>query len=110
MRKWHLFLSVIVLSGCIYNINLLPSVEPLQEKQVGGAGKDKIVLMDLSGIITEDEKAGAFITEPSLVARMKEELEKAAQDPAVKAVVLRINSPGGTVTASGVLYPELDRF
>ena len=110
MRKWHLFLSVIVLSGCIYNINLLPSVEPLQEKQVGGAGKDKIVLMDLSGIITEEEKARAFITEPSLVARMKEELEKASQDSAVKAVVLRINSPGGTVTASDILYHELDRF
>ena len=110
MRKWCFILSLIVLSGCIYNINLLPSVEPLQEKQVGGAGKDKIVLMDLSGIITEEEKAGAFITEPSLVARMKEEIEKASQDPAVKAVVLRINSPGGTVTASDILYHELDRF
>lgn len=114
MRKYPLIIVVFLflsLPGCmIYYFDLFPEVQPLKEKQVGGSGTDKIALMDLSGIITDEEEPGAFVTEPSLVARMKEELEKASQDPAVKAVVLRINSPGGTVTASDILYHELDRF
>ena len=34
-------------------------------------------------------------------ARIKEELEKAAKDDRIKAVVVKINSPGGTVSAAG---------
>ncbi len=94
----------------IYYFDLFPEVQPLKEKQVGGSGTDKIVLMDLSGIITDQEESGALLTAPSLVARMKEELEKASRDPEVKAVVLRINSPGGTVTASDLLYHEIENF
>ena len=101
---------VLFLSGCIVNVNLLPTVEPLQEKRVAGTGNDKIVLIDLSGIISEEEKGTTLVPEPNLVARIKEELKRAAQDPAVKAVVLRINSPGGTVTASDILYHELEIF
>jgi protease-4 len=41
---------------------------------------------------------------------VREELTKAAEDKAVRAVVLRINSPGGTVTASDIVYRELALF
>ena len=99
-----------LLSGCFFNIQLLPKVEPLEEKDVSGAGADKIVLMDLSGMISEEEKGSSLVPEPNLVAQIKEELKKAAHDPAVKAVVLRINSPGGTVTASDILHHELEGF
>lgn len=103
-------LSLFLLNGCFFNVQLLPRVEPLQEKEVAGAGADKIVLMDLSGMISEEEKGTALVSEPNLVAQIKEELKKAARDPAVKAVVLRINSPGGTVTASDILHHELQAF
>jgi protease-4 len=45
-----------------------------------------------------------------MVATFKEELTKAAKDEKIKAVVVRINSPGGTVTASDILYHELREF
>ena len=37
-----------------------------------------------------------------LLARVREELARAEKDDAVKALVVRINSPGGTITASDV--------
>jgi protease-4 len=37
-------------------------------------------------------------------------LDRARSDRAVKALLLRINSPGGGVTASDVLYHELKKF
>src|SRR5439155_2482902 len=45
-----------------------------------------------------------------LLVRFREELKKAAEDSDVKALVVRINSPGGTVTASDIMFKELQIF
>jgi len=45
-----------------------------------------------------------------LLVRVREELTKAAADPEVRALVVRIDSAGGTVTASDVIYRELVLF
>jgi protease-4 len=60
-------------------------------------------------VISSQEKDG-WLSEPNLLATFKEELTKAQKDDKVKAVVLRINSPGGTVNASDILYHELKTF
>ena len=77
--------------------------------QVGGKGTAKVLLLDISGMISSQEKDG-IMPAPSLIARVKEQLAKAAQDDEVKAIVLRINTPGGTVTASDIIYHELKTF
>ncbi|WP_447603436.1 signal peptide peptidase SppA [Nitrospira sp. Nam80] len=95
-------------AGCI-TINLPPGPAALQEYNVSGDGKDKVLLVDLSGVISSESREG-FYSYPSLLATIKEELSKAAKDERVKAMVLRINSPGGTVTASDIIYHELKSF
>lgn len=97
-----------LLSGCI-TINLIPTPGPLKEEEVAGAGEAKVLLMEIAGVISSAEERG-LVEQPSLVARVKEELTRAAKDRAVKAIVLRINSPGGTVTASDIIYHELRAF
>jgi len=44
------------------------------------------------------------------IGRFTESLRKAGADQRVRALVVRINSPGGTVTASDVMYRELMQF
>ena len=101
---WRLAVVIIVgilgplHAGCI-TVNLPPGPAALQEYKVSGEGKDKILLMEVSGVISSESREG-FYTYPSLLATIKEELSKAAKDDRVKAMVIRINSPGGTVTAS----------
>ena len=68
-----------------------------------------MLLLDLSGVISSQDKEG-WLPQPNLLATFKEELTKASKDDKVKAVVLRINSPGGTVNASDILYHELKTF
>ena len=68
-----------------------------------------MLLLDLSGVISAQDKEG-FFPQPNLLATFKEELTKASKDEKIKAVVLRINSPGGTVNASDILYHELKTF
>jgi protease-4 len=105
-------LAALALAGCsVVSIDLTPRVRPLEESTVQGSAPDKVLLIDLSGVLAE-EPLLTLETRPQvpLLARVREELEKAEEDARVRAVVLRINSPGGTVTASDILYHEIMRF
>ena len=97
-----------VLAGCV-TINLPPRPGPLQEEVLSGTGSAKVLLVDLSGVISAREERDLY-RRPGMVAEIKEVLDVAAEDEDVKALVIRVNSPGGTVTASDVLYHELRSF
>ncbi len=114
MRRFaRLIFLAAILSGCtLISVDLTPRIEPLREKVVEGSGSEKVLLLDLSGIISEEPvlTLGGSVPRVSLLARVREELQKAETDERVKALVLRINSPGGTVTASDILYREIRAF
>jgi len=63
-------------------------------------------------VLSEDEERSSlgFETRPALPARVHDVLERARKDPEVRAVVVRVNSPGGTITASDVIYDEIRRY
>ncbi len=111
---WQLYtgcalLALALMQTACVTINLPPGPGTLEEHKVSGTGKDKVLLMDVSGVISSENKEG-FYSSPGMLATVKEELERATKDERVKAVVLRINSPGGTVTASDIIYHELKTF
>ncbi len=103
---------LVLLAGCsVVSIDLTPRIRPLRETTLEGEGRDKILLVDLVGVLAEEPLLTLEGRPPvPLLARVREELEKAAEDERVRALVLRINSPGGTVTASDILYHEITRF
>ena len=116
MRAVVLLLLVILASGCsVISLDLSPRVRPLEEETVEGSGDAKILLTDISGFLS-DESASSLLTigtpapRVPLLVRIREELKKAQDDPKVKALVVRINTPGGTVTAADVIYRELQLF
>lgn len=99
-------------NGCI-TLNVAPfGGGPLEEQVVFGDGDAKVLLLDVQGTLSEQGERGTLGLQEreSIVARVREELERAAEDDDVRAVVLRIHSPGGTVTASEILYDEVRRF
>jgi len=108
-----LFSFLAGLSGCTFlKVNLAEEVQPVVEQTIGGRGRDKILILDINGIIASGD-GGAVLgggKRPSLLARVREELDRARKDAQVKAVIMRINSPGGGVTASDTLYHELKAF
>ena len=108
MTGCALMILLFMVGGCIH-VDLFPGRGALRETRISGEGKDKVLLIDISGMLTTSKSSGMF-DEPSLPARIKEELTKAEKDDRVKAVVLRINTPGGTVTASDLVYHELKAF
>lgn len=84
--------------------------EPLREFTLEGVGKDKILLIHVTGLISDTPKKGVLRTSPSLVEQIVLQLNKAEKDTQIKAVLLKINSPGGTITASDLLYHEIVSF
>ncbi len=113
MVSLPLSLLCLLVLGCAHlTAPLGGPTRPLEERVVAGEGKDKVLVIDVSGVISGRGRSRlvGLIQRPSMVTRLKEELEKAKQDEHVKAVVLRINSPGGTVAASDIIYHEIKKF
>ncbi len=74
-----------------------------EELHLKGDGQEtrKIAHIDLEGMITG---IGGNAFGGSMVDTMKKALRQAEKDDDVVAVVLRVNSPGGEVTASDTIY------
>jgi protease-4 len=72
----------------------------------------KIALVDVDGVLRSERTDGTLLGLPgeNPVSLFREKLDRAAQDTNVQAIVVRIDSPGGSVTASDLMYTELRRF
>jgi protease-4 len=84
--------------------------EPLKEFTLEGSGTDKILLIPVNGLISDIPKKGIIRTSSSMVEQIVSQINKAEKDKRIKAVLLKINSPGGTITASDLLYHEISSF
>jgi protease-4 len=99
-------------SGCVSIHFREGSRRPLVESVVDGETGPKILLLDIEGTINEAPKRTSLglLRDESTVSRVREQLDRAREDSAVRALLLRINSPGGTATASDIAYREILDF
>jgi len=74
--------------------------EGIYESYHSGAefASDKVAIISLTGVIVEGD---GFV---------KRQIDRVREDDNVKAIVLRIDSPGGTVTGSDYIYHHLTRL
>ena len=75
-----------------------------------GPSSPRIALVDVDGLIVNQNQTGLLSVGENPVSSFREKLEACSRDPRVRALVLRINSPGGGVAASDTLAEELRRF
>ncbi|OQY06110.1 MAG: signal peptidase [Desulfobacteraceae bacterium 4572_123] len=115
MRTYSLIISALLallLIGCASPRITLFSDDtvPLQEFTLQGKGKDKILVIPIKGKISSSTNKGIFFTKPSMIQEIVSQLKLAEKDREIKAVILKIDSPGGAVTASDILYHEILAF
>ena len=91
-----------------------PDLGPMAAQVVrcpaSGHPDGRIAVVDLDGLIVNQNMTGLNSAGENPVAAFREKLALAATDPSIRAIVLRINSPGGGVAASVVMAEELRRF
>jgi protease-4 len=96
------------------SIYTLPDTGPLLEIAVAPVGRQqagcKVAVIEIDGLLLNADTVGPYSMGDNPVAVFQERLAAAAADPAVKAVVLRINSPGGSVAATEVTARSLADF
>lgn len=109
-----LLVLMLPLQGCMFvNIPLtLPSQEYQEVPVETGRASEKILILDIDGIITSGvrEESPFMLDKESIVNQVAGKLRKAREDGNIKAVILRIDSPGGGVTASDVVYKMIRDF
>ncbi len=99
-RRWGIFfklLTFLYLGVILYLLNSGGDIDLDQ-----ASGKDHVALVELEGVIGPDGPASAD--------RINKGLRKAFRDSHTKAVVLRINSPGGTPVQASLIYDEIRRL
>ena len=101
-----------LLSGCAphFHLDFLGKDKIQEVILIKSRAKEKILVLDVSGIIGTSLSPGVFEREKDLLSMVYYRLEKASEDKAVKAVILRLDTPGGEATASDILYNEILKF
>jgi len=66
-----------------------------------------IAVVDVDGLLINKNIGGLGALGENPVALFREKLDSVAADPTVAAIVLRINSPGGGVTAADIMARDL---
>ena len=85
--------------------NLVAAAKPaerLEERLVAeGSSSERVAVIPLRGLISSGISGRIGTT---MVDDVKIQLHQAVNDPRIKAIVLAIDSPGGEVTASDIIY------
>ncbi len=116
MVRWLLILSTFSLSGCFNSLLITPThvdgplAETVMVHPHSCLCHNKIAVIDVDGVIMNAHGSSLLGSGDNPMALFREKLNAAADDNRVKAVVLRINSPGGAVTASDIMYQDLVHF
>ena len=106
-----LFITVIFTTGCHFHMDLLGKDKIEEVTLVKSRAREKILLIDLDGMIASTSNPGLLgKKEGSIVSRIYYRLQKADEDPSIRAIILRIDTPGGEVTASDIIHNEIQRF
>jgi protease IV len=88
-----------------------PDAGPLRPLLVeSGVASNRVAIVDVDGLILNTPFVGPMSVGENPVALFREKLEAIECDPCVKAVVLRINSPGGGVAACVAMRRDLEKF
>jgi protease-4 len=82
---------------------------PVRPGSAGGGGA-RVALVEVDGLLLNQAPTGPYSAGENPVAAFRERLDAIAADPSIRAVVARINSPGGSVTACDIMAEDLRRF
>ena len=81
--------------------------EEFNEVYVSGdrSAKETIAVIDVRGLIFDEELYGRGV-----VKDVKEKLDKAGDNESVKAIMLAVDSPGGSITGSDILHRKIQQI
>ncbi|MFZ5933633.1 peptidase S49 [Pseudomonas putida] len=99
-RRWGIFFKLLTF---VYLFGILALFLPFMDvDKAASRSGSHTALVEVRGVIADQEAASAD--------NIVKSLRDAFKDPKTKAVVLRINSPGGSPVQAGYVYDEIRRL
>lgn len=96
---WGIFLSLLLLGMVLVAVSFLVFASAIKRdggEYITGGSDDKIAIVELNDVIVSSDK-------------IVEQIKRFREDKSIKAIVLRINTPGGGVAASQEIYEEVKK-
>ncbi len=90
--------------------NTASPVRAVQINDKSADSQSRIAIVDVDGLLIDQNFSGFGSMGENPVALFREKMRHIESDPTISAVVLRINSPGGGVTASDMLAHQLQHL
>ncbi|OGV70282.1 MAG: hypothetical protein A2283_00270 [Lentisphaerae bacterium RIFOXYA12_FULL_48_11] len=75
-----------------------------------GQGDTKVARIDITGVIMQGKQGSIFSVARDPVETALRMIRTATQDKNIKGIILVVDSPGGGITASDIIYNELKKF
>lgn len=109
-KRTKMIIGISLAAIMLFYVFAIGSIFFSRSKSLGGSG-DAVAVISLSGNIADgngqsDPFGSAAGITPNLV---RDQLKEALEDSSVKAIVLKVNSPGGSVGASQEIAEEIKR-
>jgi len=104
---------IFLLPGCSFiSLDLmdLMQIQPFEERVFQKGSKDKVLVIEILGMITTTSTRDGFFRKQGTLERLDSVLKKAVKDNHIKGLIIRIDSPGGGMTASDLVYRRLVSF
>lgn len=108
-KRWKIAIWIAVAVLVVGYFSVL--IAALVYTSFGSLGGGQIAVVRINGVMSSSGSVGGFLTEGGTSAeRVVEDLQRAEDDPNVRAVILRIDSPGGTASSGQEIYSQLRRM
>ncbi len=88
------------------SVSIYDYLTKIREDEIENTSKNKIAVVNVEGTIMTGEVAFGIAGSDTIV----DNIQSATQDESIKALVLRVNSPGGDVWASELITNALNEF
>jgi protease-4 len=112
MKKHWLWMAGLAFfaAGCNFRLDFLGEDRMQEVVLVKSPAKEKVLVVDVEGMISTLEPGSVFNREGDVLSQVYARLQRAGEDKLVRGIILRLETPGGDVTSSDILYREVLKF
>jgi protease-4 len=104
-------IMLVLTAGCHFHMDLMGKEKIEEVTFVKSKAKEKILMIDIEGMIATTTNPGLFEKKDgNVISRVYYRLQKATEDPRIRAIIIRLDTPGGEVNASDIIHNEILRF
>ena len=111
IKKWPLLVGMVLMAaGCTFRVDFLGEDRMQEVVLMKNPAKEKVLVVDIEGMISTLAPGSVFNREGDVLSQVYARLQRAGEDELVRGIILRLDTPGGDVTSSDILYREVLKF